>query len=57
MFEYGVTPCPRVIHEYALDISVQAMQLSLLFLLTLYYFYTFNVLLLNTLIYTEYFHP
>ena len=56
MFEYGVRPCPRVIYE--LDISVQAMRLSLLFFAdNVLIFYTFNVLLLNTLIYTKYFHP
>ena len=47
---------PRVIYE--LDISVQAMRLSLLFFAdNVLIFYTFNVLLLNTLIYTKYFHP
>ena len=48
-------PCPRV--TYALDISVQAMRFSLPFLLTIYTnFYTFNALLLNNLIYTNFFH-
>ena len=43
--------CPRVIYE--LDISVQAMQLFITFLANnVPIFYTFNVLLLNTLIYT-----
>ena len=48
--------CTRVI--YKLDISVQAMRLSLPFFAdNVLIFYTFNVLLLNTLIYTKYFHP